>query len=70
MASHPQLHSFGKVMLFSGLRFILNASTVHNMDQPSFLPHPAQSNTIHLELDAQHNINVFTFKIVYMTMGD
>jgi len=57
-------------MLFSAPGFILNASTKQNMDQPSFLPHPSQSNTTHLELDAQHNIHVFTFKIVYMTMGD
>jgi len=35
------------------------------MDQPFFLPRPSQSNTLHLELDAQHNINVFTFEIVY-----
>jgi len=52
-------------MLFSALRFILNASKEHNMDQLSFHPHPSQFNTIHLKLDAQHNINVFTFKIVY-----
>jgi len=57
-------------MLFWARGFILNAGTEHNVDQPSFLPHPSQSNAIHLKLDAQHNINVFTFKMVYMTMGD